>query len=643
MTIYVKDKNNQVHEFPNGTSKEDMRNQLNSVVYNQDKATKSSIDKKALNDYFSPSNTFPARLVKAGLMGLGEAGQNIASTFTGGKAPRVNMEEVFNMKDPNIAEKLVEGVGQYAPLIAGGAMSLIPDIASGALYGATQSPDEKLYGAEVGGASSGAFNVLGKLLQASNPLIKTASKALLGGSIGYGAQGSEGAVEGGLGAVLFPKLAKKMGFSTNPAKDIVSKIKPSEVSARSEAAQRLGTSITPGEASARPDITGMESSIGKTGEAAAERVKIGQQRIKEQQEAIKKLHQSITSSGGLASFDARKAAQESIEQMKQAREEAAEPFYKIAHEEKVSPTLITSLSNSDKNIGNAIDEALNDPKYQVQGELLGYPENSIKVLDYAKRKLDAKIEQAKNFGDNDAVRVFTNSKNKLLDRISGFSPDYAEARKIYSEMSKPIDEVIDSQVGHIAGMKDRNLKNLSKSVFDPSQTDITVLKNIKSHIQKQNPEAWDLLVSNELSRLMTQGKKSNITGRSFFDNVLANDNRFKQFQAALDHNPQALQQLNDMKSAWEHLINIETPRTAAGQSKTSMNIARSSVQAIVDIYNNLAGAEKQIKALNYLYSDKWQKDLGKVKSLPKSQQKGMMSILLGKTIAPAYLLQGEEK
>lgn len=582
---------------------------------------------------------------RAILAGLGEGGQNIALALTGGKAPKVNMDEMFGIDKSSAVQKGVKDLSQYAPLLAAGPMGLLADIGVGAGYSALQSPDNKLKGGAIGGGTSGAFNIINKLMGASNPLVRAGSRALLGGAAGYGYGGASGAAEGAAAGVLAPSLLKKLGIGTeHPGVDIASKVLPGEVAGRAEAGERLGTPLTPGEASGRPDITGQEAMVGRVGPAATEKVKIGQQRIQEQKNAIDELYRRISPKDKIASFDVRKAAQDSIEKMKQARQEAVDPLYKIAETKKAAPNLITKLERENPIIGEAIDDVLADKKYQVKGELLGEPRNSIKTLDYAKRKIDSKIEQAKNYGDNDAVRVLTKTKNKLLDSIDGFSPDYKAAREEYSRLSKPIEDVENGHIGMIANMKDTSLKDLSKKIFDPSQTDLKVLNQVKSKIQAENPEAWDLIVKNEMNRLMTQGKNRGITGRNFFDSVLSNDNRFKQFQSALEGNDQALSHLNDMKSAWEHLINIETPRTAAGQSKTSMNKAREAVQAFIDAYNEMMGSDKQIKALNYLYTDKWRKDMNFVSNFKEGKgKKMMMAGLVGKTLVPAYTLEKSDK
>jgi hypothetical protein len=478
---------------------------------------------------------------------------------------------------------------------------------------------------------------------------KGLARAAAGAIPGYMMGGLKGAATGaGLGFSL-PSIAKKLGIGSKEhlGEELVNKIQPQEARERMLAGKRLGTPLTPGEASARPDIIAQEAGIGKVGEAAAERVRLGQERINKQKKAIDKLYATISPSDGIGSFETRKAIRDKIKTMEKEREEAASPFYKKAHEQTVDPDLITALRKEDKNIANAIDAAMSDPKYQKKGELLDVPSNSIKVLDYAKRKLDRQIEanmpSLTSKGDLDAVRILTDSKNRLLDEISSFSPDYKTARSIHEKMSFPIDEVKNSQSGRIAALKNVDLKQVPKKIFDPSETDLKQLTKIRDNVRSQNPQAWDTIVRNEMERLMTSGKNRGITGRSFFDTVLSNDRRFNQFETALEHNPKALGQLRDMKKAWEHLINLETPRTASGFSKTSMDKARSDIQALKDAWNETVGTKNQIEVLNYLYSDKWAADLGKIKAMPKASQKPMMIMLIGKSLAPSYLIDKKKE
>lgn len=86
---------------------------------------------------------------------LGEAGQGIASAATGGYAPRVNMREEMGLGKENpvdfqnlIGSKnpsaLLQGVAQYAPGALMGGSNLAGQVASNAMWGASQAlPDTK--------------------------------------------------------------------------------------------------------------------------------------------------------------------------------------------------------------------------------------------------------------------------------------------------------------------------------------------------------------------------------------------------------------------------------------------------------------------------------------------------------------------
>ena len=94
--------------------------------------------------------------------GLGTAGQNIASTFTGGQAPTVNMDETFGVTDET-SQPLTKGIAQYSPLLAtGGLGSAAANIGAAGAYGATQNPESPLKGAAMD-AALGSLPYAGKL------------------------------------------------------------------------------------------------------------------------------------------------------------------------------------------------------------------------------------------------------------------------------------------------------------------------------------------------------------------------------------------------------------------------------------------------------------------------------------------------
>lgn len=108
----------------------------------------------------------PGKQLEAFTMGAGKGGENIASTLTGGRSPRV-MEDVSKMigYEPKGIENLFETSGQYAPSMALAPSGLLSQILVGGGYGALQNPEHPVYGAAEGAALPFSLNLAGKALQ----------------------------------------------------------------------------------------------------------------------------------------------------------------------------------------------------------------------------------------------------------------------------------------------------------------------------------------------------------------------------------------------------------------------------------------------------------------------------------------------
>lgn len=614
---------------------------------------------KQIRDLVGADRT-PLDTLKNVATGLGNAGQNISNFIARHlpeslKAPEsmriippgMDMEKFTGVNDKN-RQPVVQSLSQYAPLIAAGPMGLLADTAAGTAYGATQSPSNEALGAGIGGASNAGFGLLNKVIGSSNPMVSAVARSLMGGVVGGTVGGLPGAATGAAAGLAAPTVMTKLGYGyRQPGMELLKNIQPSEVAPRAKAALDIGTPLSPGEAAGRPDITAQEASLGRVGDAAADRVQIGKQRILQQKQAIQDLYTKISPDNKIVSFDVRKAAQDSIKKMVSERDDAVNDLYRAAHNQQIDSVKLNKLENSDPTITNAINDAMADPKYQAEGELFGHPRNSIKVLDYAKRNIDKQI--ADNMGtiispgDVDAVRVLTQSKNRLLKAIDSASPEYKLARETYSDLSKPIEQVRNSQIGIIADLKDTQLKTLSKKIFDPAETDINTLRQMKETIQSQNPGSWDTIVRNEMQRIMSSGKNRGGTGANFFDKVLSNDARFNQFDVSLEHNPVAQTHLRNMKTAWQDLITLETPKTASGQSKSGVNKARNIMDGLIDQWHEMVGGKRQADALKYIYSPKWTKDFEEISRIKNRNAKiTLLSTKLAKTIAPISFLDNPQ-
>ena len=90
-----------------------------------------------------------------------------------------------------------------------------------------------------------------------------------------------------------------------------------------------------------------------------------------------------------------------------------------------------------------VTQAIKRAKRQFPSELADLPDNSVKVLDYAKRVIDDEIDVAKRAGRGNFARSRTAIKNNLLAQIDEQVPSYKKAREIsgdYLSIQSAIDD-----------------------------------------------------------------------------------------------------------------------------------------------------------------------------------------------------------
>lgn len=87
----------------------------------------------------------------------------------------------------------------------------------------------------------------------------------------------------------------------------------------------------------------------------------------------------------------------------------------------------------------AVQEAIGEARTLAANEFVNLknPSGSVKGLDYVKRALD---DQIKNATGNEQ-RVLVGLKDRLLTTIDTLSPEYAAARNVFRDMSRPINQM----------------------------------------------------------------------------------------------------------------------------------------------------------------------------------------------------------
>lgn len=476
----------------------------------------------------------------------------------------------------------------------------------------------------LGAGISGALTPIVMMAQSSNPKIRALGASLLGLAGGYGvkkATGTQSNIPEIGGASIGALLATRgKGVNQLVASNMLKGVNKSEIQPSLEASKRLGLSyITPAEASGSPLAGKAQGKIGRSEEGAELLYNKSQGRLNTENRAISDLLKQINPTDDLMSDRIRKAAQQAISSKKENLQKIVEPIYETAYQKKIAPTQLKHLMESDKTIENAIHAAKTDPAYMA--ELKDYDSHSIKVLDVAKRKIDADINKAIVNQDYDRARVLNNSKNKLIDKTDTFSKDYAKARAMFEEGSKPIERLENSHIGKISRITDTNIKNIPEMIFEPKQTDINVLKKIKKEIETYDPSAWRGIIKNEMERRIRIGGEG---GYNFYKKILKNDQDYNQFYQAVEGIPGAQEKLADMRKVFKNLISSETARTATQLAKTSMSEGRGGwKQDAMDLIKNLTGGTYDKAAVELITNPQWNKEFETIAKMKSNNEKSL--------------------
>ncbi len=462
---------------------------------------------------------------------------------------------------------------------------------------------QNIIGTGIGGAGLGAVRSVnedetrgGNI--GKDALISSLVEAIIPG-IKYGFKPVQG---------MYNQAAKQIfGAEGKVAKDMLRGLTPAEgreAGSVYEAGKRLGVELTPAEASGSPILAQAEGKLGTSEPGQEAYMQFKKKQKLAQEQSVKDLLQQVSPSKKVAAGDVRKAAQSQIDKDTQAMIKKARPHYEAAEKQTLTPNKLNSLLK-DANIEGAWSKVLKDPLYKA--ELEGFGANSVKALDLTKRELDDQIAKAVRGGEKNAARILRDAKDKLVTSLDKVSPEYKEARRIYAEDAKPLQDLLQGNVGKIADISDRNLKTVSKVIFDPSQTDIEVLGNLRDKIGKQDPEAWNRIIRNEMERRLDSklASKTRNSGSNFYDQIVGTDRNYEQFHEALKGNKVAQQKLTDMRASFKNLINSYTVKTSAAQAKSSLDVPRSGPQFWQKLATNLTGGQYDKAAVEIITNPKW--------------------------------------
>lgn len=418
---------------------------------------------------------------------------------------------------------------------------------------------------------------------------------------------------------------------------------------RLRSAERLGQQITPAEALGDPILAARQGALGTSDEGARSLVDFGARRIADQEGAVSSLLDSVSTSGKSAAADVRATAQRVLKRQQDALSAQAAPIYKKAFESAIDNDTARQLL-SDPLLARTAEAVRTSALYRTEiGDIAKKSDKlsfrsgvaskqvgvssglrGVRFWDLVKRQLDDEIEKAMRAGERNQARLLQSSRDKVVESLDAVSPEYAAARAIYGEGARPLQALREGAVGRIASLPDDKLKTVSRILFDPNETNPRVLGQLRQQFMKEDPDAWRGIIRNEMERRLDT-LKADRTGTSFYNAILAKDRDFHMFLNATRGMPDVQRALIDMRRVWKDLINPETVKGAAGKATSSLDVPRSSVEAIGNLLKNFLGGQADQAAVNFITDPRWADDLARVASIKDraAREKALLMALEG--------------
>lgn len=214
-----------------------------------------------------------------------------------------------------------------------------------------------------------------------------------------------------------------------------------------------------------------------------------------------------------------------------------------------------------------------------------------------------------------------------------------ELKTAFPESSEKLKELRKPVIAKIAKMNDSQLKNLSRTIFDPNQTDSKMFESLRDEIISRNPDAWRGLIRNEMERRI--GNFEGSPGTTFYKSILENKSSFDQFISATKEMPDVQNKLLKMKDVFGKIINPITPTAArdeariAGMKATLPGALKKTAQFV----DNLVSGQYDKGLVNLLTDKEWDKQFNKIIEIKNQNMKiEKLGELLGK-ISSSILIE----
>ena len=170
-----------------------------------------------------------------------------------------------------------------------------------------------------------------------------------------------------------------------------------------------------------------------------------------------------------------------------------------------------------------VQKAIKSARNVYESRLAGLPDNSVEVLDYAKREIDDLITSARRTGDDNRAGYLKEIKNEFVDVMKKQVPEYRKALETS---------------GDYLSMRSNMENGIKFDKLDPE-----LLKNTYKGLAKTDAEAFKLGVSKRVASLIDDVNE----GANPYNRVFGSEAKRKRLQSILSPNEYKKLEI-DMKS-----------------------------------------------------------------------------------------------
>ena len=232
------------------------------------------------------------------------------------------------------------------------------------------------------------------------------------------------------------------------------------------------------------------------------------------------------------------------------------------------------------------------------------------------------------------------------DPVFTAAAEYVNKSPVYQ---KKLKNVRPTSLAYLDQVK-RRLGEMEKSM-ETGSNEATIIGDTRRDLtEKMDAESKHYKAARELAnrkiirdQIEERLGKKPIKGKTFFNEFLANDNKFNDLLHDVRKNPEAQQMLKDMKVNWDNLIGYDTPATAAGMAGKHTSSAREGFQKFWNEYKNMIGAPRDLERAKFIHDPDWWSKFDEVmKYKNKLERNKRLGDLLAKGISGGVLEYSKE-